>query len=454
MPLEAAPQRGRCGERYLPGQILLTFAELAGGQRRRREGFMRVCQIAVLAFSASALVRGHAASPAPLFVVHSTARNCSSITQLDSALASNYQGFFKGWSEQDYRDAIAWSQACSDYGWHLPGRSRIPMLQAQHDKALGPSPAQVDAPPDRALQRPRMTIDSTEQPPVRAALKLPADGSPMIGSDTTVLSHYQDTLFDIARRYGLGYEEIVRANPGVDIWMPGEGMHVLLPKRRILPPGSREGIVVNLPEHRLYYFPKPAKNEAPTVFIYPVSIGKDGDATPLGQTRILEKTEHPSWVPTKTIRNEHAALGDPLPRVVGPGPDNPIGDYKMRLGFGDGTYEIHGTNKPFSVGMAATYGCIGMYPEDLAALYKMVSVGTPVRLINVPVKVAWTAGTLAIEAHPVMDAHGQTTAPNLGQLADVLHGSAQDSKVSIQWERAMYVLEQADGVVATVGTRL
>jgi L,D-transpeptidase ErfK/SrfK len=275
----------------------------------------------------------------------------------------------------------------------------------------------------------------------------------MIGSDTTILSHHQDTLFDIARRHGLGYEEIVRANPGVDIWMPGEGTRVLLPKRRILPPGSREGIVVNLPEHRLYYFPKAAKNQAPVVFIYPVSIGKDGDATPLGQTHILEKIEHPSWIPTQSIRNEHAALGDPLPRVVGPGPDNPIGDYKMRLGFGDGTYEIHGTNKPYSVGMAATYGCIGMYPEDLAALYNLISVGTPVRLINVPVKVAWTAGTLSVEAHPVIDAHGRSTAPTLGQLADVLHETAQDSKVSILWERTMYVLERADGVVETVGTR-
>ena len=411
--------------------------------------------VAFLALSCnSPTIRGQVAPPAPLFVVHGTARNCSSITQLDSALSNNYQAFFAGWSEQDYRDAIAWSQACADFGWHVPGRPRVPLLQAQHDKALGAVPARVDTSAGSSLQRPHRPTDLSGEPPVRAPLELPADGSPVIGSDTTILSHYQDTLFDIARRYGLGYEEIVRANPGVDIWMPGEGTRVLLPKRRILPPGSREGIVVNLPEHRLYYFPKAAKNEAPVVITYPVSIGKDGDTTPLGQTHIIEKIEHPSWVPTQSILKEHAARGDPLPRVIGPGPDNPIGDFKMRLGFGGGTYEIHGTNKPMTVGTAATYGCIGMYPEDLAALYTLISVGTPVRLINVPVKVAWSAGTLLVEAHPVIDAHGRTVAPTLEQLADALHGTAQDMRVSILWERAMYVLERADGVIATVGTRV
>ena len=411
--------------------------------------------IALLALSCnSPTILGQVAAPAPLFVVHGTARNCSSITQLDSALSSNYHAFFAGWNEQDYRDALAWSQACADFGWHVTGRPRIPLLQAQHDKALGSAPARVDTSADSSLQRARRPIDLSDEPPVRTPLKLPADGSPVIGTDTTILSHYQDTLFDIARRYGLGYEEIVRANPGVDIWMPGEGTRVLLPKRHILPPGARDGIVVNLPEHRLYYFPKSAKNEAPVVITYPVSIGKDGDTTPLGQTHIVAKIEHPSWVPTQSIRNEHAALGDPLPRVIGPGPDNPLGDFKMRLGFGDGTYEIHGTNKPFSVGMAATYGCIGMYPEDLAALYALISVGTPVRLINVPVKVAWTAGTLLVEAHPMIDAHGGTVAPTLGQLADVLHETTQDTKVSILWERTMYVLERADGVITTVGSRL
>jgi L,D-transpeptidase ErfK/SrfK len=411
------------------------------------------------------MIRGQVVAPTASFVVHGTSRNCSSITQLDSALSSNYQAFFAGWSEQDYRDAIAWSQACSAFGWHVPGHSRIPQLQAQHDKALGgaatpqaPMPAAGTSSPHSApdtLASPRPKSNgAVPVPPPRSPLPLPADGSPVIGANTTVVSRYRDTLFDIARRYGMGFEEIMHANPGVDIWLPGEGTRILLPNRRILPPGSREGIVVNLPEHRLYYFPKPAKNEQAVVITYPVSIGKAGDGTPLGQTTITAKVEHPSWVPTDSIRKDHARRGDPLPRVIAPGPDNPIGDFKMRLGFGDGTYEIHGTNQPATIGMAVTYGCIGMYPEDLAALYALISVGTPVRLINVPVKIAWSAGRLLVEAHPAVDLQGQRAAPTMDELAAVLRESATDARVSILWDQAREVLKKSDGVIATVGTRL
>ena len=140
--------------------------------------------------------------------------------------------------------------------------------------------------------------------------------------------------------------------------------------------------MVNLAEHRLYYFPKVAANERPRVITYPVSIGKLGQSSPLGKTVITAKVEHPSWYPPASARRDYAARGEILPAVVGPGPENPLGDYMMRLGFGNGAYEIHGTNKPVSVGMDATYGCIGMYPEDVAALFAQVTVGTPVRLVN------------------------------------------------------------------------
>jgi L,D-transpeptidase ErfK/SrfK len=406
-------------------------------------------------------VRGQTAPQPPQFVVHGTSRNCSSITQLDSALSTDYQAFFAGWSRQDYIDAAAWSQACAEFGWHIPGRPRLPLLEAQRDKALGTMGTGDESPmaaPGPSLKAPRPSsvapLDAPTQPEsTHQALELPADGSPVIGTNSTVTSHFKDTLFDIARMYGLGYEEIIRANPGVDIWLPGEGTRILLPNRRILPPGIREGIVVNLPEHRLYYFPKPGKNQRPVVMTYPVSIGKLGDSTPLGQTYISAKVEHPSWYPTQSIRKEHADRGELLPKVIGPGPDNPIGDFKMRLGFGDGTYEIHGTNKPITVGMASTHGCIGMYPEDLAALYAQITVGTPVRMINVPVKVAWSGGALLIEAHPAVDAPHENSKPTLDQLADVLRDSAQHATVAILWDRARDVLEKADGVIATVGTQ-
>jgi L,D-transpeptidase ErfK/SrfK len=281
--------------------------------------------------------------------------------------------------------------------------------------------------------------------------ELPADGSAVIGADTVVSTHYEDTLLDIARKYSLGYDEIIRANPGIDMWLPGEGTQILLPGRRILPPGPHEGVVVSLPEHRLYYFPKAKKTEQRVVITYPVSIGKLGRSTPLGQTRVIAKIEHPSWYPPASIRKEHAAAGDPLPAVVGPGPDNPLGDFKIRLGFGNGTYEIHGTNNPTAVGLAITHGCIRMYPEDVAALFPLLPIGTTVRLINAPVKVAWIHGELLLEAHPPVDAQGQSFEPKLDQFSDLLRAAVGDAAAAIHWEYAREVLRKADGVIATVG---
>ena len=206
----------------------------------------------------------------------------------------------------------------------------------------------------------------------------------------------------IARRYSLGYEEIIRANPGVDMWLPGEGTEILLPGRRILPPGPREGIVVNLPEHRIYYYPKPKKSEKPVVITYPVSIGKMDWSTPLGETRSsprrsIRRGIHPSRFARSTSPTTIRCRG----RAAGP--DNPLGDFAMRLAVGGGSYMLHGTNNPMAVGMAITHGCIRMYPEDVAALFPLVPVGTKVWLINDPVKVAYVDGELLLEAHPPVD---------------------------------------------------
>jgi L,D-transpeptidase ErfK/SrfK len=195
-------------------------------------------------------------------------------------------------------------------------------------------------------------------------------GALMFGDVETITAHGEDTLPDLARRYGLGYEEILRANPGVDTWLPGEGTTIVIPGQRLLPPSVREGIVVNLPEHRLYYFPKPKKGETPRVITYPVSIGKMDWNTPLGKTRVVDKRKNPTWTPPESVRKEHEERGDPLPPVVKSGPDNPLGLYAMRLGITPGAYLIHGTNNPIAVGMAITHGCIRMYPEDIEALFQ------------------------------------------------------------------------------------
>jgi L,D-transpeptidase ErfK/SrfK len=280
---------------------------------------------------------------------------------------------------------------------------------------------------------------------------LPADGSAVVGTDTTVTTAYEDTLPDIAHRYSLGYYEIIRANPKIDVWLPGAGRELTLPGRRILPPGKREGIIVNIPEHRLYYFPKPRRGEQPVVITYPVSIGKMDWRTPLGETQVIAKIRGPSWYPPESIRKEHAANGDPLPKVVPPGPDNPLGDFALRLAAGHGEYMIHGTNNPVAVGMAVTHGCIRMYPEDVAALFALVPVGTPVRLVNEPVKVAWVEGQLYLEAHPPVDAEGQSVEPDLELLSGMLDKALGSDTAAIHWDLARATLQAASGMPTVVG---
>jgi L,D-transpeptidase ErfK/SrfK len=296
-----------------------------------------------------------------------------------------------------------------------------------------------------------MVLGCLSGPAGATVYELSENGSAVFGTDERIKSTFQDTLLDIARRYSLGYEEIIRANPGVDMWLPGEGTDILLPGRRILPPGPHEGVVVNLPEHRLYYFPKTRKGDKPVVITYPVSIGKMDWNTPLGETHVISKQKHPSWYPPESVRKEHLANGDPLPKVVPAGPDNPLGDYAMRLAVGGGSYMLHGTNNPMAVGMAITHGCIRMYPEDVAALFPLVPVGTKVWLINDPVKVAYVEGELLLEAHPPVDSEGQTTEPNLELLSQQLDKAVGNDTAAIRWDLARDTLQAANGIPAVVG---
>ena len=279
-------------------------------------------------------------------------------------------------------------------------------------------------------------------------LKSPTDV--VVGQDKSVVTVYEDTLYDLARKFSLGSEELIRVNPGIDPWLPGAGKTLIVPDSHILPPGPHEGIVVNLPEHRLYYYPKPKRGGPIEVITYPVSIGKMDWRTPLGLTHVIGKQKNPVWYPPESVRKEHAEAGDPLPPSVPSGPDNPLGLFAMRLAAGNGTYLIHGTNNPIAVGLAVTHGCIRMYPDDVAALFPLIPVGTPVRLINEPIKVAWVDGELLLEAHPPVDAQGQSFEPNIDQFAERLRAAVGETTVAIHWDYAREVLEKADGVLATV----
>ncbi len=241
-----------------------------------------------------------------------------------------------------------------------------------------------------------------------ASFPMPGQEHDLVGAVRVIYARPQDTLIDIARREDVGQEAILLANPEVDRWLPGAGTPVVLPLRFILPPTPYTGVVLNLPEMRVYYYPRPAKGEEARVYTYPVSIGRMDWATPLGKTRIISRERDPSWRPPKSIREEHAAQGDPLPAVVPPGPDNPLGQYALRLGIPG--YLMHGTNKEFGVGMRVSHGCIRLLPEDIEQLFGQVAVGTPVLIINQPVKAGWFDGELYLEVHPALEEDAGTAA--------------------------------------------
>jgi L,D-transpeptidase ErfK/SrfK len=226
-------------------------------------------------------------------------------------------------------------------------------------------------------------------------------GQDIVGVVQMTTTTQEDTLSDVARRFNIGYEEIVRANPGVDPWLPGEGKAIVVPTRYILPNVKREGIVINMPQMRLFYFPPAKKGEPQEVYTHPVGIGRVGWVTPQGTTKVVRRQKDPTWRPTASIIKEHKENGDPIERVVGPGPDNPLGRHAMYLGWP--SYLIHGTNKPAGVGLRSSHGCIRLYPEDVALLFDNVAIGTKVTVVNEPFVFGWEGDDLYIQAFDVLE---------------------------------------------------
>ncbi len=222
--------------------------------------------------------------------------------------------------------------------------------------------------------------------------------SELVGEIQVIKARHEDTFIKIARHYNLGYQELVLANPSIDPWLPGEGTDIILPTRFVLPYAPQHGIVINLPELRLYYFPEDSPG---FVITHPISIGRMDWGTPLGISHIQSKALKPTWYPPESIRKEYALDGRSLARVVPPGPDNPLGDHALRLSLPG--YLIHGTNKPSGVGMRVTHGCIRMFPEDIEALFSRVAIGTPVYIVNQPYKIGWVEGGFYLEAHPPLN---------------------------------------------------
>lgn len=229
-----------------------------------------------------------------------------------------------------------------------------------------------------------------------ASYELPPEGSNIVGRTQYHQVDEGETLAEIAKQYDVGFLSLMAANKGVDPFLPQPGYVLTIPTQIILPHVDRKGVVINLAELRLYYF-EPNTN---LVHIFPVGIGRVGRDTPEMITTISQKRPNPTWTPPASIRKEYLAKGIELPTVVPAGPENPLGEYALRLAHGAGDYLIHGTNKDFGIGLRVSSGCIRMDPKDIDWLFPKVTLGEQVRVINEPIKVSLEPDrSVFIEAH-------------------------------------------------------
>jgi L,D-transpeptidase ErfK/SrfK len=239
----------------------------------------------------------------------------------------------------------------------------------------------------------------------------------VIGQPQVVFPTDSDTLSDLARAYGLGYDEIIAANPGVDPWLPGASTPILLPTQYALPNVEHRGVVLNIATKRLFYFPAAEEGEPQQVMTYPIGIGRVGWETPLGETTVVSKARDPHWWVPASVRREHAEMGNPLPNVVPPGPDNPLGHRVLKLDMPG--YLIHGTNMPYGVGMRVSHGCVRLYPENIEVLYELVAIGEVVTIINEPYQFGGLDGSLYFEAHAPLEDDTITPMDRLDALLDM-----------------------------------
>ncbi len=269
----------------------------------------------------------------------------------------------------------------------------------------------------------------------------------LIGEVSLATTVYQDTLSDLARAYDQGYKEMRLANPAIDPWIPGDGAEIVVPNLYVIPDAPRDGIVINVPEMRLYFFNR--KRAGTEVLTFPVSIGRQDWVTPHGQTKIVSKVKDPSWYPPESIREEHAAAGDPLPAIVPAGPDNPLGAHALRLGLPG--YLIHGTNKPYGIGMRVTHGCVRMYPKDVAQVYKGAQIGMPVHIVNQPYKIGVAHGRIYLEVHPHLEEDKDVFNEQYSHVVKLILDRLKDYKVRLVWADIRRAIERKDGIPLAVG---
>lgn len=251
--------------------------------------------------------------------------------------------------------------------------------------------------------------------------------SNIVGKIQTTTAQNNLSLGEIGRQFDLGVYEMIEANPNLNPWAPQPGATVIIPTEFILPPGKRQGIIINLAEMRIYYF-HPHENKVST---HPIGIGRKGWNTPLGNAHITQKRELPYWQPPISIQQEHINRGTPLPKIVPPGPDNPLGKFAMRLSIPG--YLIHGTNRPGGIGVRSTSGCIRLFPEDIKELYPKISLGTPVKIIHAPYKFGYRGHNIFLEAHQPLSDHYHAHENKLSLLKQALEEAVLEN-YPINWQ--------------------
>jgi L,D-transpeptidase ErfK/SrfK len=281
---------------------------------------------------------------------------------------------------------------------------------------------------------------------------LPANGDNVIGALNMASVPPNARVVDVAMAYDQGYQEVKIANPGVDMIAHNTFAEVVVPSQYVLPNAPREGIVINVAEMRLYFYPKAVPGQARVVVTHPVSIGREDWTTPHGATKVVKKIENPTWVPPASIRKEHLRdWGEALPAVVPPGPNNPMGLFKLQLGLPK--YYIHGTDvaKVEGIGMRVTHGCIRMYPKDIESLFHQVDVGTPVRIINEPIKVGRLNGALYLEAHPHLEEDPTASHDQYDNVVNQLISVIGESRSEVDWNQVRSAIGMRNGIPVGIG---
>lgn len=274
-------------------------------------------------------------------------------------------------------------------------------------------------------------------------------GQEIIGKIQTIQTQPGETFASIAQKYDVTYYGLVEANPGIDPDQPlTRGTMLIIPSEYILPQVPHRGIVINQAELRLYYFPK----DKAEVFTFPIGIGRVGWQTPEGVLDIIQKIKHPNWYPPQSIREADLADGMKLPPVVPAGPNNPLGNYAMRLS--NQTYLIHGTNDPSGVGRRSSAGCIRMYPENIEQLFNMVPMHTPVRIINQALKLAWQGKNLYLESHVPLQENESKYPTDGAAVVPLIDQAIKDvPSVDINWQLAVSVSKEQQGIPQIIGVR-